>query len=78
MGNDCLTESLKVLTELSYRQVYASYGQSTLQEGWHPLLEPGEYDVESWMPDWASNREDNVIRVEIDPARPLPDGLLLK
>jgi hypothetical protein len=30
------------------------------------------------MPDWASNREDNVIRVEIDPAHPLPDGLLLK
>lgn len=33
MGNDCLAESLKVLNELGYRQVYASYGQSTLQEG---------------------------------------------
>jgi hypothetical protein len=78
MGNDCLAESLKVLSELGYRQVYAHYGESTLQEGWHPALEPGEYYVESWLPDWASHHEENVIHVEVDPARPLPEGLLLK
>ena len=43
--------------------MYASYGQSTHQEGWHPPLEPGEYYVESWMPDWASIHEENVIRL---------------
>jgi hypothetical protein len=54
------------------------YGESTLQEGWHLPLEPGEYYVESWTPDWASRSEENVIDVEIDPARPLPERLVLK
>jgi hypothetical protein len=78
MGNDCLAESLKVLKELGYQQIYAGYGESTLQEEWHPPLEPGEYYVESWTPDWASRSEENVIHVEIDPARPLPERLVLK
>lgn len=30
------------------------------------------------MPDWASLREENVIHVEADPARPLPEGLQLQ
>lgn len=34
--------------------------------------------VESWMPDWAAKSEQNVIHVEVDPARPLPEGVVLK
>jgi hypothetical protein len=78
VDNDCLAESLKVLRELGYREVREGYGESTLQEGWHPPVTPGEYYVESWMPDWASRSEENVIHVEVDPARPLPEGLVLK
>ncbi len=78
MNNDCLAESLKVLNERGYRPVHAGCGESTLQEGWHPPLEPGEYYVKSWMPDWAAHSEQNVIHIEADRARPLPEGLILK
>jgi hypothetical protein len=78
MNNDCLAESLKVLNELGDRPVHTGYWESTLQEGWHPPLEPGEYYVETWMPDWAAHSEDNVIHLEVDPARPLPESLILK
>jgi len=78
VGNDGLTESLKILKELGYTEVRAGFGESTLQEGWHPPLKPGEYYVESWMPDWASSSEQNVIHVEVDPARPLPQTLVLR
>jgi hypothetical protein len=78
MNNVCLAESLKVLNELDYRPVHASYGESTLQEGWHPPLEPGQYYGQSWMPDWAANSEQNVIHIEVDPARPRPADLILK
>ena len=78
MGNGALAESLKVLEELGYRQVWAGVDESTRQEGWHPPLGPGEYYVESWMPDWAGYSEQNVIHVEVDPARPLPADLILR
>lgn len=77
MGNDALAEALEVLRDLGYRQVWAGLDESTRQEGWHPPLNPGEYYVESWMPDWAASAECNVIHVEVDPARPLPRGLVL-
>jgi hypothetical protein len=44
VGNDSLTESLKVLEELGY----------------------------------TGRCEQNVIHVEVDPARPLPQGLVLR
>lgn len=78
MGDDDLAESVKVLEGLGYTQVWPGVDESTRQEGWHPPLEPGEFYVESWMPDWAANREQNVIHVEVDPARPLPEGVVLK
>ena len=77
MGNDCLSESLDVLESLGYRQVWPGVDESTRQEGWHPPLKPGEYYVETWMPDWAGYSQEHVIHVEVDPARPLPDGLTL-
>ena len=75
MGVADLGESLKVLESLGYRQVWAGVDESTRQEGWHPPLKPGEYYVETWMPDWAGYSEQNVIHVEVDPARPLPADL---
>ncbi|MGX9787130.1 hypothetical protein [Mycobacterium sp. MMS18-G62] len=78
MGNECLSESLKVLDELGYRVVYASYDENPFQAGWHPPLNPGEYYIETWMPDWAGYSQEHVIHVEVDPARPLPEGLLLR
>jgi hypothetical protein len=77
VGNEELAESVRVLEELGYRQVWPGVDESTRQEGWHPPLEPGEYYVETWMPDWAGYNEQNVIHVEEDPARPLPPGLEL-
>jgi len=78
VGNEELAESVRILEELGYRQVLAGVDESTRQEGWHPPLAPGEYYVESWMPDWAGYSEQNVIHVEQDPARPLPQGVTLK
>jgi len=78
VGNDELAESLHVLEGLGYRQVWAGVDESTRQEGWHPPLQPGDYYVETWMPDWAGYSEQNVIHVQVDPARPLPPDLLLR
>jgi hypothetical protein len=77
VGNDGLSESLAVLKDLGYAEVRAEFGESTLQEGWHPDLGPGEYYVETWMPDWAGYSQQHVIHVEVDPARPLPEDLEL-
>jgi hypothetical protein len=78
MGNDCLAESLTVLDGLGYRSVFPSYDENPQKAGWHPPLQPGEYYVETWMPDWAGYSQEHVIHVEVDPARPLPEGLLLE
>jgi hypothetical protein len=77
VGNDCLTESLEVLEGLGYRQVWPGVDESTRQEGWHPPLKPGEYYVETWMPDWAGYSQEHVIHVEVDPGRPLPEDITL-
>jgi hypothetical protein len=77
VGNDCLSESLQVLERLGYREVRPGYDESSSQAGWHPPLKPGEYYVETWMPDWAGYSQEHVIHVEADPARPLPEGLTL-
>ena len=78
MGNESLSEALKVLDELGYRAVNASYDENPFQEGWHPPLNPGEYYIETWMPDWAGYTQEHVIHIEVDPARPLPEGLILR
>jgi hypothetical protein len=77
VGNEQLAESVQTLDELGYRQVWAGVDESTRREGWHPPLKPGEYYVESWMPDWAGYSEQNAIHVEVDPARPLPPKIVL-
>jgi hypothetical protein len=78
VGNELLSEALEVLDELGYRHVWAGVDESTGQEGWHPPLKPGEYYVETWMPDWACYSQEHVIHVEVDPDRPLPQGLTLR
>jgi hypothetical protein len=66
------------LDALGYRPMTASYDENPFQAGWHPELKPGEYYVETWMPDWAGYSQEHVIHVEVDSDRPLPDDIVLK
>jgi hypothetical protein len=77
VGNECLSESLAVLERLGYREVVPAFDENRSQAGWHPPLKPGEYYVETWMPDWAGYSQEHAIHVEVDPARPLPESLIL-
>jgi hypothetical protein len=74
VGTDACLAAVQVLQRLGCQEVQPNRGDPTNVVGRRPPLQPGQYYVESWAPDWMARDLEFVIHVEVDPSRPLPEG----